>query len=160
MDNNTWNDTHIATVGRVLISSEEEALPILQSLGVDYILILFGGVSGMHGDDLDKLPWVVRIAEGAFPDHVIEKDFQGAQTNQFEFFENATSAMTRSLLYKMSYHEFQRTLSSTENEPARNGFDWNRQKQLLDSVELEYFTQVFTSTAWVVRIYRVDRTTM
>lgn len=142
------------------MSSEEEALPILQSLGVDYILILFGGVSGMHGDDLDKLPWVVRIAEGAFPDDVIEKEFQGAQTNQFEFFENATSAMTRSLLYKMSYHEFQRTSSSTENEPARNGFDWNRQKQLLDSAELQYFTQVFTSTAWVVRIYRVDRITM
>nr|CCA17694.1 dolichyldiphosphooligosaccharideprotein glycosyltransferase subunit putative [Albugo laibachii Nc14]CCA18340.1 dolichyldiphosphooligosaccharideprotein glycosyltransferase subunit putative [Albugo laibachii Nc14] len=156
VDNNTWNNTHIATVGRILMSSEEEALPILESLGVDYILIMFGGFCGMHGDDLDKLPWIVRIAEGAYPDHVIEKEFQSAQTNQFELCENATSAMTRSLFYKMSYHEFHGTFSNVEIESAKNGFDWNRQKQLVNATELTYFTQMFTSTAWVVRIYRVD----
>jgi asparagine N-glycosylation enzyme membrane subunit Stt3 len=30
VDNNTWNNTHIATVGRVLVSKEEDAYPILQ----------------------------------------------------------------------------------------------------------------------------------
>ncbi|RYY72214.1 hypothetical protein EON63_21190 [archaeon] len=30
VDNNTWNNTHIATVGRVLASTEEEAYPILE----------------------------------------------------------------------------------------------------------------------------------
>jgi dolichyl-diphosphooligosaccharide--protein glycosyltransferase len=43
VDNNTWNNTHIATVGRALATSEEEAYPILESLDVDYVLVIFGG---------------------------------------------------------------------------------------------------------------------
>lgn len=30
VDNNTWNNTHIATVGRALASSEEKAYPIME----------------------------------------------------------------------------------------------------------------------------------
>lgn len=39
VDNNTWNNTHIATVGRALATTEEEAYPILESLDVDYVLV-------------------------------------------------------------------------------------------------------------------------
>ena len=41
VDNNTWNNTHIATVARALASSEEDAYPIMQSLDVDYVLSKF-----------------------------------------------------------------------------------------------------------------------
>merc|ERR1711997_428256 len=37
VDNNTWNNTHIATVGRAMASTEEVAYPIMQSLDVDYV---------------------------------------------------------------------------------------------------------------------------
>jgi dolichyl-diphosphooligosaccharide--protein glycosyltransferase len=43
VDNNTWNNTHIATVGRALATTEEEAYPIFESLDVDYVLVIFGG---------------------------------------------------------------------------------------------------------------------
>jgi len=46
VDNNTWNNTHIATVGRVFASTENDAFPILESLNVDYVFLLFGGASG------------------------------------------------------------------------------------------------------------------
>ena len=43
VDNNTRNNTHIATVGLVMASSEERAYPIMQALDVDYLLVIFGG---------------------------------------------------------------------------------------------------------------------
>ena len=71
VDNNTWNNTHIATVGKVLSSNEEEGAELARSLDADYILVIFGGMSHYDGDDLSKFLWFVRIAAGVFPD-VIE----------------------------------------------------------------------------------------
>merc|ERR1711908_20204 len=45
VDNNTWNNTHIATVGRALASPEEEAVEIARKLDSDYVLVIFGGMS-------------------------------------------------------------------------------------------------------------------
>lgn len=64
VDNNTWNNTHIATVGRALASSEENAYPILESLDVDYVLVIFGGLTGYSSDDINKFLWPVRIGSG------------------------------------------------------------------------------------------------
>ena len=38
MDNNTWNNSHIALVGKAMASNEENAYKIMQDLDVDYIL--------------------------------------------------------------------------------------------------------------------------
>jgi dolichyl-diphosphooligosaccharide---protein glycosyltransferase len=46
VDNNTWNNTHIATVGRALASPEKKAWEILRGLDVDYFFVLFGGFLG------------------------------------------------------------------------------------------------------------------
>ena len=54
VDNNTWNNTHIATVARALASSEEDAWPVLDSLDVDYVLVVFGGKTGYQSDDINK----------------------------------------------------------------------------------------------------------
>ena len=42
VDNNTWNNTHIATIGLMLGSSEKDAYDILDRLDVDYVLVLAG----------------------------------------------------------------------------------------------------------------------
>ncbi|GMF10930.1 unnamed protein product [Phytophthora lilii] len=157
VDNNTWNNTHIATVGRVLASREEDALPILRSLDVDYVFLLFGGKVGMPGDDLDKLPWIVKISEGVFPDDVIESEFQ--VNGRYIFHENATLAMTQSVLYKLSYFEFnlvERVGAQNEGEGPVFGWDMNRRFRIPESdIDLHNFEHVFTSDAWMVRIYRV-----
>ena len=54
VDNNTWNNTHIATVGRAMSSYEDEAYEIMRSLDVDYVLVVFGGVTGYSSDDINK----------------------------------------------------------------------------------------------------------
>ena len=38
VDNNTWNNSHIAMVGRAMASNEDDAYEIMQDLGVDYVL--------------------------------------------------------------------------------------------------------------------------
>lgn len=55
VDNNTWNNTHIATVGKAMASSEVNAYPILRQHDVDYILVIFGGLLGYSGDDINKV---------------------------------------------------------------------------------------------------------
>lgn len=67
VDNNTWNNSHIALVGKAMSSREEDAYEIMTSLDVDYVLVIFGGVIGYSGDDINKFLWMVRIAEGEHP---------------------------------------------------------------------------------------------
>ena len=66
VDNNTWNNTHIATVGKAFASTEEEGYNIAKFLGADYVLVIFGGMTNFSGDDISKFIWMVRIA-GKFP---------------------------------------------------------------------------------------------
>jgi len=47
VDNNTWNNSHIAMVGKAMASNEDDAYKIMQDLGVDYVLIIFGGLLGL-----------------------------------------------------------------------------------------------------------------
>lgn len=80
VDNNTWNNTHIATVGRALASTEENAYPIMESLDVDYVLVIFGGLTGYSSDDINKFLWPVRIGSGVYPnDMPNERDFLSPQ---------------------------------------------------------------------------------
>jgi dolichyl-diphosphooligosaccharide--protein glycosyltransferase len=46
VDNNTWNNTHIATVGRAMSSPEKKAWQIFRSLDVEYVFVVFGGFIG------------------------------------------------------------------------------------------------------------------
>jgi len=48
-------------------SNETAAYKIMRSLEVDYVLVIFGGVIGYSGDDINKFLWMVRIAEGEHP---------------------------------------------------------------------------------------------
>lgn len=75
VDNNTWNNTHIATVGKAMSSREEVSYPIMRQHEVDYVLIVFGGLLGYSGDDINKFLWMVRIAEGIWPDEIRERDY-------------------------------------------------------------------------------------
>jgi dolichyl-diphosphooligosaccharide--protein glycosyltransferase len=97
VDNNTWNNTHIATVGKAMSSREEVSYPILRQHDVDYILVVFGGLLGYSGDDLNKFLWMVRIAEGIWPDEVKERDFFTAR-GEYRVDEEATPAMKNSLM--------------------------------------------------------------
>ncbi|XP_015780661.1 PREDICTED: dolichyl-diphosphooligosaccharide--protein glycosyltransferase subunit STT3A-like [Acropora digitifera] len=47
VDNNTWNNTHISRVGQAMASSEDRAYEIMRELDVNYVLVIFGGLTCM-----------------------------------------------------------------------------------------------------------------
>ncbi|CAG8062570.1 unnamed protein product [Penicillium nalgiovense] len=149
VDNNTWNNTHIATVGKAMSSREEVSYPILRQHDVDYVLVVFGGLLGYSGDDLNKFLWMVRIAEGIWPDEVKERDFFTAR-GEYRVDEEATPAMKNSLMYKMSYHNYQSLF------PPGQAMDRVRGTKLpKESPQLNTLEEAFTSENWIVRLYKV-----
>ena len=42
VDNNAWNSTHIATVGKAFTGNETVAYDIMKRLDVDYVMVVFG----------------------------------------------------------------------------------------------------------------------
>jgi dolichyl-diphosphooligosaccharide--protein glycosyltransferase len=97
VDNNTWNNTHIATVGKAMSSREEVSYPIMKQHEVDYVLVVFGALLGYSGDDINKFLWMVRIAEGIWPEEVKERDFFTAR-GEYRVDEGASETMKNSLM--------------------------------------------------------------
>lgn len=97
VDNNTWNNTHIATVGKAMSSREEVSYPIMRQHEVDYVLVVFGGLLGYSGDDINKFLWMVRIAEGIWPDEVKERNFFTPR-GEYRVDSEATETMKNSLM--------------------------------------------------------------
>jgi len=149
VDNNTWNNTHIATVGKAMSSREEVSYEIMRQHEVDYVLVVFGGLLGYSGDDINKFLWMVRIAEGIWPEEVKERDFFTAR-GEYRVDDEATPTMRESLMYKMSYYNFEKLF------PAGQAQDRVRGSKLpAVGPELSVVEEAFTSENWIIRIYKV-----
>ncbi|KAF8909266.1 oligosaccharyl transferase STT3 subunit [Gymnopilus junonius] len=151
VDNNTWNNTHIATVGKAMSSSEEVAYPILRKHDVDYVLVIFGGLIGYSGDDINKFLWMVRIAQGVWPDEIQEPNYFTPQ-GEYRIDDRASKTMKESLMYKMSYYRFNELFGGNP------GVDRVRQQQVpKEGPTLDYLDEAFTSENWIVRIFQVKK---
>ncbi|KAK3165417.1 hypothetical protein QOZ80_1AG0032900 [Eleusine coracana subsp. coracana] len=146
VDNNTWNNTHIATVGIAMSSSEKAAWEIFNSLDVKYVLVVFGGFVGYPiGDDINKFPWMVRIGGGVFP-HIKEADY--LRDGNYRVDAHGTPTMLNCLMYKLSYYRFVET--------DGKGFDRVRRYEIgKKHFKLTHFEEVFTTQHWMVRIYKL-----
>ncbi|KII85991.1 glycosyltransferase family 66 protein [Plicaturopsis crispa FD-325 SS-3] len=151
VDNNTWNNTHIATVGKAMSSSEEVAYPILRKHDVDYILVIFGGLIGYSGDDINKFLWMVRIAQGVWPDEIQEPNYFTPQ-GEYKIDDQASHAMKNSLMYKMSYYRFAELFGGQQAVDRVRGQNVPKIGPTLD-----YLDEAFTSENWIVRIYQVRK---
>ncbi|KAI9748729.1 MAG: oligosaccharyl transferase stt3 subunit [Lichina confinis] len=149
VDNNTWNNTHIATVGKAMSSREEVSYPILRQHDVNYVLVVFGGLLGYSGDDINKFLWMVRIAEGIWPDQVRERDFFTAR-GEYRIDDDATPTMRNSLMYKMSYHNYQSLFQPGQAQDRVRG-----SKLPTETPQLNTLEEAFTSENWIIRIYKV-----
>ncbi|CAN8098707.1 unnamed protein product [Discula destructiva] len=149
VDNNTWNNTHIATVGKAMSSREEVSYPIMRQHEVDYVLVVFGGLLGYSGDDINKFLWMVRIAEGIWPDEVKERDFFTAR-GEYKVDEGATETMKNSLMYKMSYYNYNGLFPPGQAQDRVRGVRLPAEGPVLNTVE-----EAFTSENWIIRIYKV-----
>ncbi|KAH8593681.1 glycosyltransferase family 66 protein [Bisporella sp. PMI_857] len=149
VDNNTWNNTHIATVGKAMSSKEEVSYPIMRQHEVDYVLVVFGGLLGYSGDDINKFLWMVRIAEGIWPDEVKERDFF-TQRGEYKVDQDATQTMKDSLMYKMSYYNYNTLFPPGQAMDRVRGVKLPEVGPVLNTME-----EAFTSENWIIRIYKV-----
>ncbi|KAL1870292.1 hypothetical protein VTK73DRAFT_2667 [Phialemonium thermophilum] len=149
VDNNTWNNTHIATVGKAMSSREEVSYPIMRQHEVDYVLIVFGGLLGYSGDDINKFLWMVRIAEGIWPDEVKEREFFTPR-GEYRVDGEATETMKNSLMYKMSYYNYNSLFPPGQAQDRVRGARLPEVGPTLNTLE-----EAFTSENWIIRIYKV-----
>ncbi|XP_061347971.1 dolichyl-diphosphooligosaccharide--protein glycosyltransferase subunit STT3B [Gastrolobium bilobum] len=150
VDNNTWNNTHIATVGRAMSSYEDEAYEIMKSLDVDYVLVVFGGVTGYSSDDINKFLWMVRIGGGVFP---VIKEPDYLVNGEYRVDKGAAPKMLNCLMYKLSYYRFGELTTEYGKPP---GYDRARGVEIGNKdIKLEYLEEAFTTQNWIVRIYKV-----
>jgi len=151
VDNNTWNNTHIATVGKVLASSEEDAAPLLRNLDVDYVMVLYGGAIGYLSDDLNKFYWISRITSGVFPEvdyneYTVQVGGRRAWGRSLDVNpETGTPALVQSLLYRLSYHGI----------TGKRAFDNTRKSRFQVGEPLRHLEEAYSSQNLLVRLYRV-----
>lgn len=152
VDNNTWNNTHIAMVGRAMATTEEKSEEIMRQLDVDYILIIFGGMIGFSGDDLNKFLWMVRISEGIWPEEISERSFF-TDRGEYKIDDTAPAAMQNSLMYKMSFYRFGELFGA---QPVTDRVRGQRlSAKYAKDINVNSVEEVFTSENWIVRIYKL-----
>ncbi|XP_044730393.1 dolichyl-diphosphooligosaccharide--protein glycosyltransferase subunit STT3B isoform X2 [Chrysoperla carnea] len=155
VDNNTWNNSHIALVGKAMSSNESAAYTIMTSLDVDYVLVIFGGVIGYSGDDINKFLWMVRIAEGEHPKDIREVDYF-TEHGEFRVDSKGAPTLLNSLMYKLSYYRFGELKLDQGSSPP--GYDRTRSSVIGNkNFDLTYLEEAYTTEHWLVRIYRVKK---
>jgi len=153
VDNNTWNNTHISRVGQAMASPEDKAYEIMRELDVDYVLVIFGGLTGYSSDDINKFLWMVRIG-GSTPEgaHIKEADYY-TPSGEFRVDGEGSDTLKNCLMYKMCYYRFGQVYTEGGKPP---GYDRVRNAEIGNKdFELDTMEEAYTSEHWIVRIYKV-----
>jgi len=153
VDNNTWNNTHISRVGQAMASTEDKAYEIMQELDVNYVLVIFGGLTGYSSDDINKFLWMVRIG-GSTPEgeHIKEWDYY-TPSGEFRVDGEGSSTLLNCMMYKMCYYRFGQVYTEGGKPP---GYDRVRNAEIGNKdFELDVLEEAYTSEHWIVRIYKV-----
>lgn len=153
VDNNTWNNTHIATVGKAMASNEDDAYRIMRKLDVDYALVIFGGATGYSSDDINKFLWMVRIA-GSVDPNIKEAQYLNNR-GEYRIDSSASPALLNSLMYKMCFYRFGEMMTEYQQPP---GFDRVRHVEIGNKdFELKHIEEAYTTEHYLVRIYKVKK---
>ncbi|CAD6231946.1 GSCOCG00001667001-RA-CDS [Cotesia congregata] len=140
--------------GKAMSSTEPKAYEIMTSLDVDYVLVIFGGMIGYSGDDINKFLWMVRIAEGEHPQDIRESDYF-TERGEFRVDAEGSPTLLNCLMYKLSYYRFGEVVLDYRMSA---GFDRTRQAEIGNkNFKLTYLDEAYTTEHWLVRIYRVKK---
>lgn len=153
VDNNTWNNTHIATVGRAFASTEEEGYRIARHMGANYVLVVFGGLANFSGDDISKFLWMIRIAAGVYP-QVKENSFYS--DGRYRIDDKASDTMKTCLMYRLCYYRFDEAHNARGDKGDESGYDSVRKATVgIKKIKLKHFQEVYTTDHWLLRIYKL-----
>ncbi|EPB72800.1 hypothetical protein ANCCEY_08105 [Ancylostoma ceylanicum] len=154
-------------------SNESAAYEIMRDLDVDYVLVIFGGVIGYSGDDINKFLWMVRIAEGEHPKEIkVREANYFTESGEYSVGPHASDIMLNCMMYKMSYYRF----AEVRMGYNQDGFDRTRgyvigkkvgtvsrlkqaicEETVVQDITLEHIEEAYTSENWLVRIYKVKK---
>lgn len=153
VDNNTWNNTHISRVGQAMASTEDKAYEIMRELDVDYVLVIFGGLTGYSSDDINKFLWMVRIGGSTEKGgHIKEHDYY-TPAGEFRVDKEGSPTLLNCLMYKMCYYRFGQVYTEGGKPP---GYDRVRNVEIGNKdFELDVLEEAYTTEHWIVRIYKV-----
>ncbi|XP_066587742.1 dolichyl-diphosphooligosaccharide--protein glycosyltransferase subunit STT3A [Prorops nasuta] len=153
VDNNTWNNTHISRVGQAMASSEEKAYEIMRELDVNYVLVIFGGLTGYSSDDINKFLWMVRIGGSTEKGKSItEWDYYNS-AGEFRVDKEGSPVLLNCLMYKLCYYRFGQVYTEG-GKPS--GYDRVRNMEIGNKdFELDMLEEAYTTEHWLVRIYKV-----
>ena len=105
-----------------MASTEDKAYEIMKELDVDYVLVIFGGLTGYSSDgksndyvvllsffyrsDINKFLWMVRIG-GSTPEgeHIKEHDYY-TPSGEFRVDGEGSPTLLNCMMYKMCYYRF------------------------------------------------------
>lgn len=153
VDNNTWNNTHISRVGQAMASTEDKAYEIMRELDVNYVLVIFGGLTGYASDDINKFLWMVRI--GGSTDtgaHIKEHDYY-TPAGEFRIDKEGSPTLLNCMMYKMCFYRFG-AVYTEQGKPT--GYDRVRNAEIGNKeFELDVLEEAYTTEHWLVRIYKV-----
>jgi len=153
VDNNTWNNTHISRVGQAMASTEDKAYEIMRELDVNYVLVIFGGLTGYSSDDINKFLWMVRIGGSTDRgEHIKENDYY-TPSGEFRVDKDGSPTLLNCLMYKMCYYKF----GGVYTEGGKpSGYDRVRNAEIGNKdFELDVLEEAYTTEHWLVRIYKV-----
>lgn len=109
-----------------MASPEEKAYEIMRELDVNYVLVIFGGLTGYSSDgtykiakrnfedrirvfifvDINKFLWMVRIGGSTEKGkHIKENDYY-TPTGEFRVDREGSPVLLNCLMYKMCYYRF------------------------------------------------------
>jgi dolichyl-diphosphooligosaccharide--protein glycosyltransferase len=153
VDNNTWNNTHISRVGQAMSSPEDKAYEIMRELDVNYVLVIFGGLTGYASDDINKFLWMVRIGGSTEKgSHIKEADYFTPK-GEFRVDKEGSPVLLNCLMYKMCYYRFGEVYTE-QGKPS--GYDRVRNAEIGNKdFQLDVLEEAYTTEHWIVRIYRV-----
>lgn len=153
VDNNTWNNTHISRVGQAMASPEDKAYEIMRELDVDYVLVIFGGLTGYASDDINKFLWMVRIGGSTETGkHIKEHDYY-TPAGEFRIDKEGSPTLLNCMMYKMCFYRFG-AVYTEQGKPT--GYDRVRNAEIGNKeFELDVLEEAYTTEHWLVRIYKV-----
>ncbi|KAB7498735.1 Dolichyl-diphosphooligosaccharide--protein glycosyltransferase subunit STT3A [Armadillidium nasatum] len=153
VDNNTWNNTHISRVGQAMASTEDKAYAIMRELDVDYVLVIFGGLTGYSSDDINKFLWMVRIGGSTEKGYHIKEHDYYTPAGEFRVDREGSPTLLNCLMYKMCYYRFGQVYTEGGKPP---GYDRVRNVEIGNKdFELDVLEEAYTTEHWIVRIYKV-----
>ena len=151
----------VANVARIMVSTEARAHELLHSLGVEYVMVVFGGVTGYAFDDMSNFQLMAKIASAGFSEEIeadafytkVKRVGTRKKRRRFSLGKGAPDAVTQSLVYRLSYSNF--ALMQTDVDKS-SGYDRVRKLKVATPVtELTHFEEMLTTEHWLVRIYKV-----